>query len=166
MCGGRPSMGWESGKTEPRPPEQEAYARLLEQLTKLYPASGGNGVPEEDTTVPQPTMVSAAQAAAAALDARVSPPTAPEGRASDAEADAEVSPSSPPAAVRAPAAVSRPRAEQAPHRPGGPVVRPEIRRVLRNTPASAARTTRGASSTRSSAEHPRVGGQDWFQQSP
>ncbi|MCT2588388.1 helix-turn-helix domain-containing protein [Streptomyces sp. N2-109] len=31
--------GWESGKTEPRPPEREAYARLLEKLAELYPAT-------------------------------------------------------------------------------------------------------------------------------
>ncbi|GAB2788085.1 helix-turn-helix transcriptional regulator [Streptomyces chlorus] len=30
---------WESGKTEPRPPEREAYARLLKQLVELYPAA-------------------------------------------------------------------------------------------------------------------------------
>ncbi|MFE4617152.1 telomere-associated protein Tap [Streptomyces sp. NPDC056747] len=29
--------GWESGKTEPRPPERDAYARLLDGLAKLYP---------------------------------------------------------------------------------------------------------------------------------
>ncbi|MDT0382439.1 helix-turn-helix domain-containing protein [Streptomyces sp. DSM 42041] len=29
---------WESGKTEPRPPHREAYARLLEKLTGLYPS--------------------------------------------------------------------------------------------------------------------------------
>ncbi|MFF4145914.1 telomere-associated protein Tap [Streptomyces sp. NPDC001698] len=30
--------GWESGKTEPRPPERDAYARLLDKLAELYPA--------------------------------------------------------------------------------------------------------------------------------
>ncbi|MGW0468525.1 telomere-associated protein Tap [Streptomyces sp. NPDC003027] len=30
--------GWEAGRTEPRPPEREAYARLLEKLAELYPA--------------------------------------------------------------------------------------------------------------------------------
>ncbi|MEU0722425.1 hypothetical protein ABZ498_35290 [Streptomyces lavendulocolor] len=29
--------GWESGRTEPRPPQRETYARLLEQLAELYP---------------------------------------------------------------------------------------------------------------------------------
>ncbi|MFH9195536.1 telomere-associated protein Tap [Streptomyces globisporus] len=31
--------GWESGKTEPRPPERDAYARLLDKLAELYPAT-------------------------------------------------------------------------------------------------------------------------------
>lgn len=48
---------WESGKTEPRPPEREAYARLLQRLAELYPASGTTGAPElppssEDADVP------------------------------------------------------------------------------------------------------------------
>ncbi|MDJ1645399.1 telomere-associated protein Tap [Streptomyces pakalii] len=30
--------GWEAGKTEPRPPERDAYARLLDKLSELYPA--------------------------------------------------------------------------------------------------------------------------------
>ncbi|MFJ3714485.1 telomere-associated protein Tap [Streptomyces sp. NPDC090057] len=30
--------GWEAGRTEPRPPERDAYARLLKQLAELYPA--------------------------------------------------------------------------------------------------------------------------------
>ena len=30
--------GWESGRTEPRPPERDAYARLLGRLAELYPA--------------------------------------------------------------------------------------------------------------------------------
>lgn len=42
--------GWESGKTEPRLPEREAYARLLKQLAQLYPAADA---PQEDTPAPQ-----------------------------------------------------------------------------------------------------------------
>ncbi|MFD5555182.1 telomere-associated protein Tap [Streptomyces sp. NPDC127068] len=41
--------GWESGKTEPRPPERDAYARLLEGLAGLYPAP-----PSETAPVPPP----------------------------------------------------------------------------------------------------------------
>ncbi|MFF3826202.1 telomere-associated protein Tap [Streptomyces griseus] len=44
--------GWESGKTEPRPPERDAYARLLDGLAKLYPATANIGAAEEDAAVP------------------------------------------------------------------------------------------------------------------
>jgi len=46
--------GWESGKTEPRPPERDAYARLLNKLAELYPADSNSAVPAEDTAVPHP----------------------------------------------------------------------------------------------------------------
>ncbi len=42
--------GWEAGKTEPRPPEREAYARLLDKLAELYPADAA--APAEDPAVP------------------------------------------------------------------------------------------------------------------
>ncbi|RLL65557.1 helix-turn-helix transcriptional regulator [Streptomyces sp. Z26] len=44
--------GWESGKTEPRPPERDAYARLLDGLAKLYPAPANTGAAEQDAAVP------------------------------------------------------------------------------------------------------------------
>ncbi|MEH0483535.1 helix-turn-helix domain-containing protein [Streptomyces scabiei] len=44
--------GWEAGKTEPRPPEREAYARLLDKLAELYPADLNATSPVEDTAVP------------------------------------------------------------------------------------------------------------------
>ncbi|MFC8088366.1 telomere-associated protein Tap [Streptomyces sp. NPDC057340] len=44
--------GWESGKTEPRPPEREAYARLLGKLAELYPADTNVAPPAEGTAVP------------------------------------------------------------------------------------------------------------------
>ncbi|MFF9690746.1 telomere-associated protein Tap [Streptomyces sp. NPDC014623] len=40
--------GWESGKTEPRPPERDAYARLLDKLAELYPAPVGAATPVQD----------------------------------------------------------------------------------------------------------------------
>uniref|UniRef100_UPI002FDBAA41 helix-turn-helix transcriptional regulator n=1 Tax=Streptomyces sp. IBSBF 3136 TaxID=2903524 RepID=UPI002FDBAA41 len=43
---------WETGKTEPRPPQRDAYARLLKQLTQLYPAES-TGAPQEDTAAQQ-----------------------------------------------------------------------------------------------------------------
>jgi DNA-binding transcriptional regulator YiaG len=126
---------WESGKTEPRPPEREAYARLLEQLAKLYPASESTGAEQEDPAGPQ--LAAAAPAAAAAPStpmvspARVSAGGAPDA-AAPAGAEAEGSASAPPAAVRAPAAGSRPRADRASHgsrRPGAKKAAPA------NTPA-------------------------------
>ncbi|MFD5794902.1 telomere-associated protein Tap [Streptomyces diastatochromogenes] len=127
--------GWESGKTEPRPPEREAYARLLEQLATLYPAPESAGAEQEGTAVPQPAVVPAAQATAAAPPTPlVSPPTASAGGAPDATGAeaAEESASTPPAAVRTPAAASRPRAErvsQGSRRPGATKAAPA------NTPA-------------------------------
>jgi transcriptional regulator with XRE-family HTH domain len=82
--------GWESGKAEPRPPEREAYARLLKQLAQLYPA------PQEEAARPQ-TLTPQAPAAPA------QPPAgAPEAAAAPA------------AVARAHAA----RAPQTSHRPG------------------------------------------------
>jgi transcriptional regulator with XRE-family HTH domain len=49
--------GWESGKTEPRPPERDAYARLLRQLAELYPASADAAAqdPAAPTATAKPT---------------------------------------------------------------------------------------------------------------
>ncbi|MFJ7209446.1 telomere-associated protein Tap [Streptomyces sp. NPDC098789] len=44
--------GWESGKTEPRPPERDAYARLLKQLAELYPAPADVAAPVSAVAVP------------------------------------------------------------------------------------------------------------------
>ncbi|MFC8208801.1 telomere-associated protein Tap [[Kitasatospora] papulosa] len=104
--------GWESGKAEPRLPEREAYARLLNQLAQLYPAPQDTGAPQKEAARPQmlTTQASAAQA---------QPPAgAPE---TTATAEAEKAPPTPPAAAAAPAAVSRPHASRAPQtsrRPG------------------------------------------------
>ncbi|KUO15920.1 telomere-associated protein Tap [Streptomyces dysideae] len=104
--------GWESGKAEPRPPEREAYARLLKQLAQLYPAPQDTGAPQEEAARPQTltTQASAAQA---------QPPAgAPEATAT---AEAEKAPPTPPATAAAPAAVARPHAARAPQtsrRPG------------------------------------------------
>ncbi|MEU1601517.1 helix-turn-helix domain-containing protein [Streptomyces sp. NPDC005708] len=40
--------GWETGIPEPRPPERDAYARLLSQLSELYPAPAATGVPAQE----------------------------------------------------------------------------------------------------------------------
>jgi transcriptional regulator with XRE-family HTH domain len=45
--------GWEAGKTEPRPPERDAYARMLRKLAELYPAPANSAAYEQDTAVPE-----------------------------------------------------------------------------------------------------------------
>ncbi|MFB7031427.1 MULTISPECIES: telomere-associated protein Tap [unclassified Streptomyces] len=54
---------WESGRTEPRPPERDAYARLLDGLAKLYPADTDTetAAPPTDTPDPTPTTAPAPQ---------------------------------------------------------------------------------------------------------
>ncbi|MFE3494743.1 telomere-associated protein Tap [Streptomyces sp. NPDC059175] len=54
--------GWEGGRTEPRPPERDAYARMLKQLAQLYPAHAP--VPPKDTAVPETPAVPAVTAPA------------------------------------------------------------------------------------------------------
>ncbi|MFJ7898750.1 telomere-associated protein Tap [Streptomyces anthocyanicus] len=89
--------GWESGKSEPRPPEREAYARLLKQLAQLYPAPAPAPAPapvrapestggvQEDTTAPRPGSETA--------------PTAPAGPADTTGAAAARHAAPPPAAA-------------------------------------------------------------------
>ncbi|MFG2603185.1 telomere-associated protein Tap [Streptomyces sp. NPDC048514] len=89
---------WEAGKTEPRPPQRDAYARLLKQLTQLYPATESTGGPQEHTAAPQtPSTVPKAPPA----------PTGPEPAAAAPAASDTTAPAAP-AAIRAPAATSRP----------------------------------------------------------
>ncbi|MER7405986.1 helix-turn-helix transcriptional regulator [Streptomyces sp. NPDC000070] len=102
--------GWEAGKTEPRPPERDAYARLLKQLAQLYPAPNA-AAPPKDTSVPEtpanPTPAPAAPAPSAATDP---PPEAAPGNAVPRPAD--------PAAVPRPAAGATARPASASRRPG------------------------------------------------
>ncbi|MEV5492646.1 helix-turn-helix transcriptional regulator [Streptomyces bobili] len=49
--------GWEAGKTEPRPPERDAYARLLDKLAELYPAPT-DSAPTDSAAPGQDTAVS------------------------------------------------------------------------------------------------------------
>ncbi|MFE2463693.1 telomere-associated protein Tap [Streptomyces sp. NPDC059402] len=102
--------GWESGKAEPRPPEREAYARLLKQLATLYPAPESKGAPQEDTGTATPAA-----------------PAGPRGGAAEATATAEAEepPAAPPAPARHAAATQRPvpRAERAPQSSRRPAAR-------------------------------------------
>ncbi|MBG0850521.1 helix-turn-helix domain-containing protein [Streptomyces spinoverrucosus] len=90
--------GWEAGRTEPRPPEREAYARLLKQLGELYPADTNATAPAPDTTTataPAPDTTTARPASTApAPDTTTARParTAP---APAAAAPTEPSPPSP-----------------------------------------------------------------------
>ncbi|MDJ0465913.1 helix-turn-helix domain-containing protein [Streptomyces sp. H27-C3] len=96
----RPTIvSWESGKTEPRPPQREAYARLLDQLAELYPADAA--VPAQDAAVP--AAFTGAPAPAEAQSPSTGP--APEAAAVTATENTQTAPA--PVAA-APAAASRP----------------------------------------------------------
>ncbi|MEU3256116.1 helix-turn-helix transcriptional regulator [Streptomyces sp. NPDC006997] len=94
--------GWEAGKTEPRPPERDAYARMLKQLAQLYPA--GAPVPPEETAIPETPAVPAAPAPSAAEPVQAC--TAPTGPATE-PANTALRPAAP-AAVPRPAVSTRP----------------------------------------------------------
>ncbi|WP_063731346.1 telomere-associated protein Tap [Streptomyces sp. RTd22] len=64
-------MNWESGKTDPRPPQREAYAHFLSELAKLYPEAAPASAP---APAPAPE---APPPAPAAVPAPVSPPATP-----------------------------------------------------------------------------------------
>ncbi|MET8168834.1 helix-turn-helix transcriptional regulator [Streptomyces sp. NPDC005329] len=84
--------GWESGKTEPRPPERDAYARLLDQLAELYPAAPADAaVPAQDAAVPSTFT---GTSASATDKTHVAPPPIPTyEEALEAAARAEANPS-------------------------------------------------------------------------
>ncbi|MFG3187073.1 telomere-associated protein Tap [Streptomyces nigra] len=130
---------WESGKTEPRPPEREAYARLLDQLATLYPAPESTGADQEgvgaeqkDTAVPQPAAkTTAAAASSPTVSPAKAPPSEPNSTATT-RARAEDASSTPPAAG--------PRAERVSRgarRPGA------TKAALANTPAPGGVYTHG-----------------------
>ncbi|MGI5444072.1 telomere-associated protein Tap [Streptomyces shenzhenensis] len=106
--------GWESVKkpTEPRGPEREAYARLLDKLVDLYPPDATTTAPAEDTAVPvpvpereqerEPLTVSADPAAGAAPPA--AGPDTQARPAAPATASRPARGTGPPATPRRPAA--------------------------------------------------------------
>ena len=93
---------WESGKTEPRPPQREPYAHLLKQLAQLYPAPAVSSVADQGSTLP-----------AAAVPVAPAAPVLP---SSDAPVPATVTKEA--AAPRSPAAAPRPA--RGSRRPGAP----------------------------------------------
>ncbi|MFF7780454.1 telomere-associated protein Tap [Streptomyces tanashiensis] len=95
--------GWESGKTEPRPPERDAYARLLDKLAELYPAAPA------DTATPTPDADAAVPATFTAAPAPAEAQTLSTGEASEAAVmTATENTQTPAPAAAAPAAVTRP----------------------------------------------------------
>ncbi|MEV4865457.1 telomere-associated protein Tap [Streptomyces ossamyceticus] len=93
--------GWEAGKTEPRPPERDAYARMLKQLAQLYPANAP--VPSGDPAVPETPALPAAPASTGAEPAQArTEPTGPIPEPVSANTALH------PAAVPHPAAPARP----------------------------------------------------------
>ncbi|WP_093802886.1 telomere-associated protein Tap [Streptomyces sp. Wb2n-11] len=105
--------GWEAGKTEPRPPERDAYARLLDKLAKLYPA---------DVTAPVRDAAVPAAFAAAPVPAEsrtLSPGPAPGAADMTATENTRTSPAPAAAPVAAPRPVRTIRpASSASRRPG------------------------------------------------
>ncbi|WP_331446604.1 telomere-associated protein Tap [Streptomyces xanthochromogenes] len=109
--------GWEAGKTEPRPPERDAYARMLKQLAQLYPANAP--VPSQDTAVPETGAVSAVPTPSVAepAQARTEPvERIPEPVSEDTALR--------PAAVPHPVATTRPTSRRPPPRKAAPVGSP------------------------------------------
>ncbi|MEU1434462.1 helix-turn-helix transcriptional regulator [Streptomyces sp. NPDC005786] len=90
-------VSWESGKTEPRPPQREAYARLLDGLAALYPAP--------PVSRPAPAAGEAAAASPTAASTQAVPAPVP-GREPTAAAVA-AGPEPAPAAARPPRTMVR-----------------------------------------------------------
>ncbi|GGP55697.1 telomere-associated protein Tap [Streptomyces calvus] len=127
--------GWESVKktTEPRGPEREAYARLLNKLAALYPAPAAAPNPTP-VAAPEPTPVAAPDPASAPSadrhapaerTASTAPPAAPGSAAARTPADADTP------AVPASTAVAEP-------------VVPRPTRTARGAPASRRPAARNA----------------------
>ncbi|MFJ1581195.1 telomere-associated protein Tap [Streptomyces sp. NPDC088182] len=116
--------GWESGKTEPRPPERDAYARLLKQLAELYPAPADATVPPRaDATVPVQDAAPAATSTGTPAPAEAPAPSAgpaPQAAAMTVSENTRTSPA--PAATPAPAPLpgARKAPPAAPSATGGP----------------------------------------------
>ncbi|MFG2858111.1 telomere-associated protein Tap [Streptomyces mirabilis] len=118
--------GWESGKTEPRPPERDAYARLLKQLAELYPADPNAAAPDKDTAVPE-TFANAPTPGPEARTLSTGP--GPEAAGMTTEENTQPSPAN----SAAPAAASRPARAA---RPTSTSRRPAARKAApANTPA-------------------------------
>ncbi|MEV4943769.1 telomere-associated protein Tap [Streptomyces zaomyceticus] len=105
--------GWESGKTEPRPPERDAYARLLDGLAKLYPPAPA--ATEGGAAGPQPPAAATGPAPAPAPAPALKPKPKPRRRAAEKTAPTNTPA---PAPVPAPAPAPAPTPALAPAGPG------------------------------------------------
>ncbi|MFF3129273.1 telomere-associated protein Tap [Streptomyces sp. NPDC057908] len=109
--------GWESGKTEPRPPERDAYARLLDKLAELYPAPTDVAAPVQDAAMPA-TFTAAPAPAPEARTLSTGP--APDAAAMTASENTQTNPApvaAAPAAAPRPARTTRPTSSTS-RRPG------------------------------------------------
>ncbi|NJP48129.1 telomere-associated protein Tap [Actinacidiphila epipremni] len=119
---------WEAGRTEPRPPQRAAYARLLEGLAARFPA------PEAP----------AAAAGAAATVAAPAPAAGPEPRPAPAAPEPPAPPAGP-ASGPAPAIPEPPALPAAPHPvPPAPAAPPPAATPRPRRPAPASRPARNA----------------------
>ncbi|MFF9778114.1 telomere-associated protein Tap [Streptomyces sp. NPDC013978] len=114
--------GWESGKTEPRPPERDAYARLLDKLAELYPAHANTAAPSQGTAV----ATTLAGAPAPAPEAQT-PSAAPAPEAATATDSKNTQPHPRPTAHAAAPAAASPPARTA--RPSSTSRRPTARKA-------------------------------------
>ncbi|MFE2945367.1 telomere-associated protein Tap [Streptomyces sp. NPDC059255] len=105
--------GWEAGKTEPRPPEREAYARLLDKLAELYPAPDSAAVPVQNAAVPAAFAGTPAPAEAYSL----STGPASEAAVMTAAENTQTNPTPAPTAAPRPARTTRPTSSTS-RRPG------------------------------------------------
>ncbi|MEV7082397.1 helix-turn-helix transcriptional regulator [Streptomyces sp. NPDC093516] len=104
---------WEAGRTEPRPPQRAAYARLLEKLAERFPAPeseapGEPAVPEAFTAAPAP------ETAAPSAPASAKPPTRPASTTATRPPSSSRRPGAKKAAAKTTAAAVDPRFENGP----------------------------------------------------
>ncbi|MDX3526951.1 helix-turn-helix domain-containing protein [Streptomyces sp. ID05-39B] len=98
--------GWEAGKTEPRPPERDAYARLLDKLAELYPTTPA--APEKDTAVPEGSAGEPAPAPEVRAGAPVAEAAVVTATENTQTGNTQTPASAPAPVAPAPAAASRP----------------------------------------------------------
>ncbi|CAL9675189.1 hypothetical protein SUDANB178_07692 (plasmid) [Streptomyces sp. enrichment culture] len=98
--------GWEAGKTEPRPPERDAYARLLDKLAELYPADA-IAAPVQDAAVPATFTAAPAPAEAQTLSTGQAPKAADMTEPENTQTPATAPVAAAPAAAPRPARTTR-----------------------------------------------------------